>query len=542
VAFLVRFLPENRSVTLEGETDLFVAAASCDIWIEQPCGSKASCGKCRVRLVEGDAAPTPADLRLLAPDELGAGWRLGCQLTLSGNATLEVPPTTRAVAAKSFGDDSLFGAGFTPNVSAAGAFGLAVDIGSTTLAAALVDLASGRVTASSSVLNPQVRYGADVISRIHFAQEHPDGNATLHKAVIDAISDLTSTLCGQTGVDVEHVRAVTCAGNATMTHAAAGADITPLGHAPYLGLWTEERVARAADLGLSMAPGVPVIFLPMVRSHVGGDTVAAILASGLDQGEGWRLLVDLGTNSEVVVGHRTRLVATSTAAGPAFEGANIHHGMRAGPGAIDAVRVMRDGRIVSGTVAGDPPCGLCGSGLVDAVAELRRVGVIDASGYMRKPAELGNVPPSLAARVATLPDGQRCMRLTDTVWLTALDVRQLQLVKGSISAGMALLMRECGIAVSDLDEVMVAGAFGNFLKKTSAMAIGLVPDIDPERVRFIGNAAGVGARMVLVDRRARDRARRIAARCEYVELGGRADYQEAFVEAMALQGGSRLET
>jgi len=272
----------------------------------------------------------------------------------------------------------------------------------------------------------------------------------------------------------------------------------------------------------------------MVRSHVGGDTVAGIVAAGMDCADGWRLMIDLGTNSEVVLGCRSRLVATSTAAGPAFEGANIHHGMRAAPGAIDAVRVMRDGRIAVGTVAGEPARGLCGSGLVDAIAELRRAGVIAPSGYMRKPEELQDVPERLAARVATLPDGRRYVRLTDEVWLTAVDVRQLQLIKGSIAAGITLLMRHCGVDRSQLEEVLVAGAFGNFLRKTSALAIGLVPEIDPEHVRFIGNAAGVGARMVLVDRRARARARRVAARCEYVELGGRTDYQDAFMEAMGL--------
>jgi uncharacterized 2Fe-2S/4Fe-4S cluster protein (DUF4445 family) len=276
----------------------------------------------------------------------------------------------------------------------------------------------------------------------------------------------------------------------------------------------------------------------MVRSHVGGDTVAGMVACDLDQSRGWRLLVDLGTNSEVVVSGPGRLVATSTAAGPAFEGATIRQGMRAEPGAIDAVRVSGEGRVIVSTVANQPPRGLCGSGLVDAVAELLRAGVVDASGYMRRPEELGDALAVLRDRVSTEPSGQRAFQLANGVRLTAQDVRQLQLAKGSIAAGMALLLAHCGVTAADLEEVLIAGAFGNFLRKTSALAIGLVPDLDPERVRFVGNAAGIGVRMVLVDREARARARAVARRCEYVELGGHPGYEETFCRALAL---GRLE-
>jgi uncharacterized 2Fe-2S/4Fe-4S cluster protein (DUF4445 family) len=546
--FAVRFLPEDRSVLLDEPTELFLAAARGEIWIELPCGQKTICGKCRVRVAGAVPPPTLGDERLLSPREVENGWRLGCQLLLAGPCAVEVPPVARAVAAKSFGDDTLFPDGIAPRfvatgtipAAAAAPFGVAVDLGSTTVAAALVDLADGRVLSTVSLLNPQVRFGADVISRIHHAQEHAGGNAALHEAATLAIRTAVSQLCEQRGVHPSLVAGIVGVGNATMTHAALGEDVRPLGEAPYRGSFTESRALAARDAGLDLAPAAGIRFLPMIRSHVGGDTVAAILATGLDQAPRWRLLVDLGTNSEVVVGCAERLVATSTAAGPAFEGANIYRGMRASPGAIDAVRILADGRLAVGTIGSQPAIGVCGSGLVDACAELCRATVVAPSGYMRAADELAHVPATLRARAVLAPDGQRAVRLAGDVLLAAQDVRQLQLVKGSIRAGMSLLMRHCGIGASHLDEVLIAGAFGSFLRKASALAVGLVPDIDPERVRFVGNAAGIGARMALVDERAWRRAVTIAERCDYVELAGHPDYEEAFCDAIPFPAPARL--
>jgi uncharacterized 2Fe-2S/4Fe-4S cluster protein (DUF4445 family) len=226
------------------------------------------------------------------------------------------------------------------------------------------------------------------------------------------------------------------------------------------------------------------------------------------------------------------MVATSTAAGPAFEGANIYHGMRAAPGAIDQVRISPDGRIVVKTVNNEPARGICGTGLVDAAAESVRIGMIAPSGYMKKAAELASLPEALRARSVTLPDGQAAVRLAEEVVLTAQDVRQLQLIKGSIYAGLDILLRHLEIGLDDLERVNIAGAFGNFLRKDTAQAIGLVPNIDPEKIQFVGNAAGVGARMALVDAVARERANRISETCEYVELAGHPEYQDAFVAAI----------
>ncbi len=544
VGFRVRFLPEDRSTEPDGPVDLFLAAARCDIWTEQPCGARASCAKCRVRVVDGAVPVRPADERLLTASEIGGGWRLGCQMVIDGNATLLIPPQARSPASKSFGGESLFPDGIVPNDAPSPGVGLpglgaAVDIGTTTLAAALIDLATGRVAAATSRVNPQVRFGADVVSRIHFAQDHGDGNARLHAVVAEAIGAMIGDLARTHGVGPERVVAVACAGNATMSHAAAGVDVTSLGQAPYEALFRNERCLPAHALGWPTHPEAVAWLLPMVGHHVGGDTVAGVLACSMDRAEGWHLLVDLGTNTEVVLGSSRGLIATSTAAGPAFEGANIEHGMRAAPGAIDRVRILEDGRLIVGTVANERPRGLCGSGLIDAVAELHRAGVVSPSGYLRSRAECDEVgvPERLCRRVVEEPGGQRRVRLGADVTLTAQDVRQLQLVKGSIAAGIALVMRHAGVGPEDLEAVHVAGTFGSFVRKASLQAIGLVPAIDPERVDFVGNAAGVGTRMALVDARARRRACDIAEDCAYLELAGHPGYEEAFIAAMPFPGG-----
>ncbi len=549
MSFRVRFLPEDRSIVSDGPVDLFLAAAQCDIWTEQPCGARTACGKCRVRITSGATPVTNADERLLTTAEIADGWRLGCQLTLDGDATLAIPPQTRSTAAKSFGGDDLFGAGIestfggrgaaTTETELGAAYGVAVDIGSTSLAAALVHLTTGRVAATTSRVNPQVRFGADVISRIHFAQEHATGNEQLHACVVEAIGMMIADLAKDAAVDTHCIIGVACAGNATMTHAAVGADITPLGQAPYRGIFTNEVQLPTRDFDWPAHGDGVALFLPMVGHHVGGDTVGAILATGMDRAEGWQLLIDLGTNTEVVLGSKRGLFATSTAAGPAFEGANIEHGMRAAPGAIDRVRVLANGRLVVGTVANQPARGICGSGLIDAVAELHRAGVIVDSGYLRSrvECEAAGVHPSLCARVVEAPGGPgapRRVRFDHDVMLSAQDVRQLQLVKGSIAAGIALVLQHAGVSASDLDAIHIAGTFGSFVRKASVQAIGLVPAIDPEHVHFVGNAAGVGARLVLVDARMRSRALQIAEYCAYLELAGHPDYQDAFVAAIPL--------
>jgi uncharacterized 2Fe-2S/4Fe-4S cluster protein (DUF4445 family) len=544
----VRFLPEDRASEVDAGVELYLAAATAGILLEQPCGSRATCGRCRVRVVEGAPPPSAAERSILTGAELEAGWRLGCQLVIGASAVIEVPAVTRSLAGKSFGGDlppAVLGHPVVapPSTAQRPRFGLAVDIGTTSLAAALVSLSDGSVAASASSLNPQVAFGADVISRIRHTIDVPDGLAHLQNAVREGLGALTDRLVAETGCDARQVVLSAVAGNPTMVHAWLGVPVASLGRAPYEAAWSGALTLKARDVSLSIESGAAVLVFPLVRSHVGGDLVSAAVACGLDRrggsrGGGPRLLIDLGTNTELLLECDGRLVTTSAAAGPAFEGGAIRQGMRGAPGAIDVVSISADGGVGTHTIGGLSARGLCGSGLIDAVAELLRAGVVSASGYLRKPGEVGLKE---LARLISALDGQQAFALVESdetagagpVRITARDIREVQLAKGSILAAATLLCRHAGLSPEDLGEVLVAGAFGNYIRKSSALRIGLLPPVDPERVRFVGNAAGVGARLALIDTRIMERARALASGAEYVDLAGHPGYQATFMAALA---------
>jgi uncharacterized 2Fe-2S/4Fe-4S cluster protein (DUF4445 family) len=532
MSYVVRFLPEDRRWAGEDAVPLSLAAAACDILLEQPCGGRAGCGRCRVRLVDGGPPGDVMDAEVLGSERVAAGWRLGCRLMLDRHAVIDVPPASRVVAHKTFGGDDLFRDGFDPIANAG--YGVALDVGSTTLAAAVVDLATGAVAGTASVLNPQVRFGTDIMTRIAFARGHPGGSRELHRVLVTAVDDVVSRAAAAAGVAPAHILELAVVGNPAMAHALQGLPVEALGVAPYQGERYDGWDGPAAALGLGL-PAARAHVLPGVRAHVGSDAVAAMVVTDMDRSARPRLLLDLGTNTEIVVCAPAGILCTSAAAGPAFEGGAIRQGMRAVPGAIDQVRITPDGRLLVRAIGDGSPVGLCGSGLVDAVAELLRVGVVEPSGRLLPAAEAASrLPADLAGRLMDA-DGEAAVRLTDgpvPVLLTAGDVRALQLVNGSIGAGIRLLLDEAGLGVGDLEEVMLAGAFGNYVGAGSARALGLIPPVDPERVTFVGNAAGAGARLALVDRRARERAARIARAARFVELAGRADYQAVFVEML----------
>jgi uncharacterized 2Fe-2S/4Fe-4S cluster protein (DUF4445 family) len=549
--FTIRFLPDDRVYEADAPVDVYLAASAAGILLEQPCGGRGTCGRCRVRVVAGAPPPTDSERATLTPAELDAGWRLGCQLSLASQAVVDVPAVARSLSGKSFGGDLPPGALDHPAVDLEPGrtrprYGLAIDLGTTSLAAALVSLDDGSVAASASALNPQVAFGADVISRIGHTLASPDGLAHLRNAVRGGLERLVNGLAAEVGCRADDVAVAAAAGNPTMTQAWMGVPVAGLGHAPYTAAWSGALTTRAASVELPIRPDAVVLVFPLVRSHVGGDLVSAAVACGLDAaapgGGGPRLLIDLGTNTELLLACDGRLIVTSAAAGPAFEGGAIRHGMRGSPGAIDVVSVLPDGRVLASTIGGLPARGVCGSGLVDAVAGLLRVGVVSASGALRRAGETGTDP--FAERLSAA-DRQSAFMLVSggdphgpgPVAVSARDVREVQLAKGAILAAATLLCRHADLGPGDLAELLVAGAFGNYLRKSSALRIGLLPPIDPERVRMVGNAAGVGARLALLDRRVFERARALAARAEYVDLAGHAGYEAAFMDALAFPEG-----
>jgi len=426
-----------------------------------------------------------------------------------------------------------------PGDTSARLYGIAFDLGTTTVVATLLDLSTGTPLAVASMLNKQQPFGADVITRISAIMMEPGAIDTLARLARETLAELTADVCEQAGVDPREVCEVAVAGNATMTHIALGIDPEPLGVAPFIMAARQLPEVRAADLDLPAHPRARAFVFPAFGAYVGGDITAGLLASGMDRDSRTRLFVDIGTNCEIVLGNRDWLLATAAPAGPAFEGAAIRCGMRAADGAIEVVSMTPDGLDLR--VIGDAaPAGLCGSGLVDAVAGLVGVGLLDRSGRFVPEQDAAALAPGLAGRLTTL-GAERVFVLhwlgepgdvTRSIYLSQRDVRELQFAKAAIATGWNVLLAEAGLAPGDVQQVLLAGSFGSYLSPASAIRLGLVPRLPVLRVVSAGNVAGEGAKMALLSVRERAGALALQEEVRYVELSDRSDFNDAFVEQL----------
>jgi uncharacterized 2Fe-2S/4Fe-4S cluster protein (DUF4445 family) len=417
------------------------------------------------------------------------------------------------------------------------AFGLAFDLGTTTVVATLLDLATGTPAAVESMLNKQQPFGADVIARISATMLDPAARDKLRELAQETLAELSRSACEAAAVLPDEVYEVALAGNATMVHLVLGIDPEPLGVAPFIMSTRLLPEVRASDLGVPAHPQARAVVFPAFGAYVGGDITAGLLASGMDRDPRTRLFIDIGTNCEIVLGGRDWLLATAAPAGPAFEGASIRCGMRAADGAVEAVAVTEDGELKLTVIGDTGPRGLCGSGLVDAVAALAEAGVIDASGRFA-PAEAVTVP-ALAERL-TMIGKERVFVLhwsadrdpAGSVYLSQRDIRELQFAKAAIATGWRILLEEAGLGTDDIKQVLLAGSFGSYLSARSAIRIGLVPDVGPRRIIAAGNVAGEGAKMALLSVRDRAAALALLEEVNYVELSDRGDFNDRFIDQL----------
>jgi uncharacterized 2Fe-2S/4Fe-4S cluster protein (DUF4445 family) len=586
----------GRNVACRGDQTLLKALTDAGVFLEASCGGRGSCGKCRLQVMGGptaDRGGSPANgpagevclacqtyprgdvtIRLataaasvkgeVAGELADDGQPLLCkQVVFPGYPTLDDSHTLQAMLARSLPSHTegladaeimrqlALAAGGRPekltltlvggNVTAIETgdtsdrlYGVAFDIGTTTVVGILVDAGRRKVVATATRTNPQAAFGADVISRIAAAAA-PDGLVAQAEMIRECLDDIIGELCAVSGVGRENIYAATVAGNSTMAHLLLAVPPASLAVPPYSAVFRHMDPFPAAAIDLAINPGGRVILLPNIASFVGADTAAAVLATGQDESVGPALLIDLGTNGEMVLGGADRLLACSTACGPAFEGACIRDGMRAAPGAIDDVVIDGEGSVTLRTIGGGKPAGLCGSGIVKAVAELLRKRLINASGRF---AAGDDLPAGLAGRLRQR-DGQWEFILVEgadsaggaDIAVTQSDIRQIQLVKSAICSGIELLMADSGPAEGL--PVYLAGAFGNYLDTASALALGLLPGFKPEQVRPVGNAAGIGAVQTLLSAAKLARCRRIAERTEYLELAAHPDFQKKFLENLA---------
>ena len=417
--------------------------------------------------------------------------------------------------------------------------GLAFDLGTTTVVATLLDLGTGTPLAVASMLNKQQPFGADVITRISATMMDPSALETMGRLAHETLAELSAEVCAQAGADPADIAEVAVAGNATMTHIALGIDPEPLGVAPFIMAARQLPDVAAADLDLPVHPQARAFVFPAFGAYVGGDITAGLLASGMNRDARTRLFIDIGTNCEIVLGNRDWLLATAAPAGPAFEGAAIRCGMRASDGAIEGVSVTPDELIL--TVIGDcEAVGLCGSGLVDAVAGLVKTGLLDHSGRLVPDETAAALAPALAPRLTML--GQERVfvlhwrggpgDVAASVYLTQRDIRELQFAKAAIATGWRVLLDEAGLQAGDVQQVLLAGSFGSYLSPTSAIALGLVPRLPVLRVISAGNVAGEGAKMALLSVRERAAALALLGEVRYVELSDREGFNDAFVDQL----------
>jgi len=413
-------------------------------------------------------------------------------------------------------------------------YGLAFDIGTTSVCGALVDLTDGKLLGIKSETNPQLIYGDDVISRINHSMSRPQGLEELRQKVILSINSIIKKLSSKARVKKNNIYGITILGNTTMNHLLLGIPPDSIAYSPYVPAITGPVTTKACELHIDIHPCANAYVFPSIGGYVGGDAVGLILAARLDKPGKTVIAIDLGTNSEVVLRHKGKIFAASTAAGPAFEGGHISRGMRAVGGAIETV-IVKDAGVSFKVIDDLAPGGLCGSGLVDTVAELLKMKIIDRTGYMRNKRELKNVlGKKMLSRITEGKPGNS-FRITDIkngISVTQKDIREFQLAKGAICACINILMKKAGIKTRDIAGILLAGTFGNYLRRESIISIKMIPAVPAEKISFIGNAAMTGSVMGLINEDMRKKAESIAKTATYVELSDRSDFQEEFAKSL----------
>ena len=561
---IITFIPQNIKYHANLGENLLSVAALAGVFVDGTCGGKGICGKCKVKVLSGDLEPIGShEIGFLTETEVLNRYRLACKIFIESDMDIELPITNHATYRKTklnyLPDD------FLSEVKEK--YGIAYDIGTTTVVAMLWDLKTGELLETVAQTNPQSIYGADVISRINFCGEKPENLMQIQKKIIDCMNELAVELFEKTKVKEEDISEMTAVGNTTMSHLLLGINPESLARAPFEPAFTGSRSVAASELGLFEGIGswdLKLYVLPNIAGHVGSDIVAGILSSRLRELRGTNLSIDIGTNGEIALFHEGKTFVCSTAAGPAFEGASIKHGMRAASGAIESVS-YKDGEILLDTIDDKAAVGICGSGLIDAVALLLETGVIDKKGKMldKAAAEAANMPANLVKRMRKIDginefvfafgggatwceagggdEARRGEAVGEAVGdagappdivITQKDVREVQLAKGAIQAGITCLLNQAGITSKDIDRVILAGAFGNYINKKSALRIGMLPQLPLEKILSVGNAAGSGASMALLSLRERAAASKIAETAIHIELSTEPGFQDEFLKSM----------
>jgi uncharacterized 2Fe-2S/4Fe-4S cluster protein (DUF4445 family) len=591
---------DREIIDVEEGKNLLEILRENEFFPDSPCSGKGICGKCKVKVKRGLQDPTSLDMRHLTKEELENGFRLSCNFYIKENTEVvlgirnesmdilvsgeeeqyDLEPVIKKIycqmdkpSVKDQRDDYKRLSDFCkiadlevrikdlPEISTKlrdydfnttatiyknkflyleegdstkQFYGAAIDIGTTTIAVYLLDFNNGGVVDVESAVNMQRKYGADVISRINFTIENPNGLEILKSSIVNQINFMLEALCSRNNIKEEYINDVTIAGNTIMIHLLLGLPCENIALAPYIPVITKALEVNAEELGVKTKGIVSIV--PGISAYVGSDITAGILSCGMLNSEKYSLLLDLGTNGEIALGSKNEIITCSTAAGPAFEGANIKHGIGGIKGAICKIDLSQEK--IYETIGGEEPLGICGSGVLDAVAQLVKYGIVDETGRMVEEDEIEE--EKYKNRLVEI-EAMRQFVLAEkwlnqeAIAITQKDVREVQLAKAAINAGIKILLKEKNLSLNDIEKVYIGGGFGNFMNIDSAVAIGMIPKELQEKVKSVGNCAGSGAKMYLLSKKVRDRASELISRTSYIELSTRGDFQDYFVDAMMME-------
>lgn len=531
--YTIVFQPRGIKTEVADGKKIMDAASEAGVKIERHCGGIGLCGKCRISAFNGEEFLSPLTLsekKLLKKEEVESGVRLACCAKVKGNGTIHVIDMV-----SESGNQILEGTSekaishWSPDREG---LGVAVDIGTTTVVCYLLDLEDHQIIGSQSFLNPQVSYGDDVISRIAASSSQPGALKRMQESLVNEMNSAFSDLVEAAGTKKERITEIVAAGNTVMEHIFLGISPESIGHSPYSPKFLTYPAVPAAELGFNISPGGIVKVLPNVAGYVGADIVAGVAAHSIDKEKPLRLFVDIGTNNELVIGNEESMYCCATAAGPAFEGARISQGMRASTGAIEKVEMTKDG-ISYKTIGGGLPVGLCGSGLIDVTAVMIREGMIDSRGRMKTKEECKD--KRFRERISSDENRINRLLITETenpVYITQKDIREVQLALGAVKVGVEVMMEQRGITVDEIDEILLAGAFGSNIDIESAITVGLIPKVEKEKVHFIFNSSGLGACMALASAEFYLETERTMRKMKYLELSTLPDFQKRFIRSM----------
>ncbi|OAA90511.1 ASKHA domain-containing protein [Clostridium ljungdahlii] len=552
----VNFVTNNKSVNVEKGTTILEAARKIGVIIESPCNATGVCGKCKVKVVSNNLEDIIQDgEHHLSDEEKAQGFVLSCQSKVMADVDIEVISNNSnktlqilnhgqsfdieldSFIKKEYKDDGktyVYAGeriiGEEEGDTAALNYGLVVDIGTTTLVVSLVNINTGEELHSVSALNPQSLHAQDVLSRIKFASDEK-GLDIMYSGISKELNSMTEKITKETGIDKKYIYEAIFSGNTCMIHLAANVNPYSLGKYPYTPKLRGGNYLSVKNHKLNISDNGLIYIPPIISAYVGPDITSGILATRLQDKKGTTLFVDIGTNGEMVIGKDGKLSATSTAAGPAFEGMNITYGMRAERGAVEYFNIEEDGSIQIKTIEDGKPVGICGSGLLDIVGGLVSNKVIGKSGRFVS-LENSDLPEVLRERLVKL-DGKNAFKVAEGVFLTQKDIRQVQLAKGAVRSGIEFLMKSKGVEADKVDKIQIAGSFGYHLRAKSLINIGLVPKEFEGKIDFVGNTSKSGGHAFLLNKKYRSEMEKLVKKIEVVELSNGEDFDKVFVKCLS---------